>query len=258
MNSINDIKDNILLNNKDIEIILINGSFALNNMHKYSDIDIEVITKRKPKQELEFTTIIHEGKKRLVTIFYSQLKKILSSLEDPEQWSIFQNYKRVKVLYDKNNIIKVIKDKIRKTKPKRNNYFERFDVRFLVIFEYLAKAKSAYDIKDDINLIFGCRKVAFFSSLCLKPFNEIKEIKSEREFYPSLLELKNKPLKYDKNFKICYALDFDNYSREKLYLAVHELVNDIYYFMKEKKIWKNVPVLKKVFKDDYFLKLTEY
>lgn len=257
MNSIYEIKDYILSKNKDVEVVLINGSFALKKMRKYSDIDMEVITKRKPKREFEFTTVMHNNKKTLVTIFYSRLKYILSSLEDPESWMTLQNYKRAKILYDKNNTINIIKDKIKETKPKKEDFFKRFEIRFLLLFEHLAKSKNAYENEDDVNLILSCRQVAFFSSICMNAFNEVKELKGENEANTYLLEFKNTPKNYNKNFKICYGLDFNHYSREKLYRSVHELVREMYYFMKKRKVWIKVPKLEQVFEDDYFLNLTK-
>jgi len=247
-----------LLKNQDVELILINGSFALDNMSKFSDIDLEVITKNNPTQEFNFEIILFEGQKKLVTIFYSKLDNILSSLDNSEEWSILQNYQRAKVLYDKNNNIELIKNKIKSSKPSKKDLFNRLDIRFIALFEYLAKTKNAYIKNDDLNLIYSAKQVAFFAYLCLKSFNKVEEIKSEKEIIYSQLNLENKPLNYEKYFKICAGLDFNNFSKELLFQSTHELVREIYDFMKINKVWFKDKKLKRIFEDDYFVNLMSY
>jgi predicted nucleotidyltransferase len=255
MNDLMELKDKLLRENKGVKLILVNGSYAIKKLGKYSDVDVEVITLNKPRHELEFYTMNIEGRKRLVTVFYTRFKDLLKSLENSEEWNVMQNYKRAKIFFDSNNNFVLLKKKIKKTKPKRSDYFHRFDVRFMVLFEYLSKAKNAYESKDDVNLIYAAKQIAFFSSLCLNPYNDVKEYKSERDFYLSLFKLKNKPKNYDVLLKVCYGLDFNNFSRKKLYDSAHLLVEEMYYFFKEKKVWLKVPSVKKIFEDDYFSNL---
>jgi len=241
-------------NSKNIEIILINGSYTNNQLNKYSDIDMEVLTKRKPSNEMDFRIVEINNKKRLMTIFFHKLTDIFGSLKDPEEWVWTQNYRNAKILYDPKKKFNKMKEKIRQHSITKKDFFQRYQLRTIILFEHLAKLKNAYEKKDELNLFYAARNIAFFSYMLLRPFNPVFSYRSERQKYEAFLSLKNKPKGYNENFKICFGLTTKARSMNKIYASGLKLANKTFNYLKSKKVWNQVKDknFKSIFEEDYF------
>ncbi len=246
-------------NPSNIEIILINGSYSSNKLGKYSDIDMEVLTKRKSLMEMDFRIVELEGKKRLMTIFFTKLSDILDSLKKAEDWVWIQNYKNAKILYDPNKKFSQLKKKIDENKVTEEDFFQRYQLRTIILFEYLAKLKNAYESKDEVNVFYAAKNLAVFSYLLLQPFNPVLTYKSEKQKYQAYLSLKNKPENYNEDFKVCFGLTTKARSLKQIYGSGLRLANGTFSYLKSKKVWVNVKDknFKSIFEKDYFSKLLD-
>lgn len=252
MNELEDVVKHILLANSNVDLILLTGSFATQSHTKYSDIDIVVLTREEIKTSHEYMIKNIDSKKRLITIEYVQFRALLDSLKDYKLWPFVQQYQHARVLYDENNHFETLCLCIQETKPLPESYFSDLEKNVFLVFEYLAKVKSAYEKKDVRYIIFAAKNVAYYSSLCFKPFNKIRCIASERDLYESLHSYIYEPENFTQLFCICYGLTIEKKSFDELYVASHEMVQSLFQFLKKNNVSEKIPSLHQVFTDDYF------
>ncbi len=257
MPTIKSVVNELKKNPSNIEIILINGSYTCNQLGKYSDIDIEVLTKKKPLTEMDFRIVELGGKNRLMTIFFTKLTDIFDSLKSAEDWVWAQNYKTAKILYDPNKKFNQLKRKINENKITKEDFFQRYQLRTIILFEHVAKLKNAYESKDEVNVFYAAKNLALFSYRLLQPFNPVFTYKSEKQKYQAYLSLKNKPKNYNNDFKICFGLTINARSLKQIYNSGLNLANGTFNYLKSKKVWLKVKDenFKSIFEDDYFSKL---
>ena len=257
MSTIKSVVNELKKNPSNIEIILVNGSYSSKNLGKYSDIDMEVLTKRKPLKEMDFRIVELDGKKRLMTIFFTRLTDIFDSLKSAEDWVWIQNYKNAKILYDPSKKFNKLKKKIDENKVIKEDFFKRYQLRTIILFEHLAKLKNAYESKDEVNVFYAAENLALFSYRLLQPFNPVFTYKSEKQKYQAYLSLKNKPENYNEDFKICFGLTTKARSLKQIYNSGLNLANGTLNYLKLKKVWLKVKDknFKSIFEEDYFSKL---
>ena len=236
-NGLEEVKKEILEKVKDVELIFVNGSYAFGKMRKYSDIDMKVLTRVKPKRENIFRFVEHKGRSVLLTIHFYTLSHVLRKIRKPEEWIwAYISYGQAKVLFDKNQNMEKIKAELERHKVSQEYFWKSVPVEASYLLEYVGKLKNAYLEKDELNIFYSAHAIAEICYNLLKPSNPVWEYSSETETYSSFIELKNKPKHYVEDFKICYGLTMEKRSIEAIYRSAMRLARETTNFLRKNKI----------------------
>lgn len=231
------IRKEILEKIKDVELIFVSGSYAFEKMQRYSDIDLKVLTRIKPRREHIFRFVEHEGRKVLLTIHFYKLSHVLRKIRKPEEWVwAYMSYKHAKVVFDRNQNMEKLKAELEKCKVSSEDFFKFVPVEASYLLEYVGKLKNAYLEKDELNVIYAARSVAEICYTILKPFNPVWKYTSERETYLSFLELENKPRHYVEDFKMCYGLTMKKRTMNDICKSAMRLAKETTDFLRKSKI----------------------
>lgn len=152
------------------------------------------------------------------------------------------------MLYDKNKNLKKIKNQIRKHKVKPNDFLRYVPKNSMELLEYIGKLKNAYLKKDELNIFYAARVIAEKCYRLLRPFNPVWKFTSEKETYPTFLQLKKKPKHYAQDFRVCYGLTMKKRNKDQIYKSALRLASETVEFLKENNIEKKI-------KDKEFLSL---
>jgi len=236
-NELEEIRKEILEKVKDVELIFVNGSYAFGKMRKYSDIDMKVLTRAKPKREHIFQFIEYEGRSVLLTIHFYTLSHVLRKIRKPEEWIwAYISYGQAKVLFDKNQNMEKIKAELERHRVSQEYFLKSVSVEASFLLEYVGKLKNAYLEEDELNVFYAARAIAEICYNLMKPFNPVWKYSSETETYSSFIELKNKPKHYVEDFKICYGLTMEKRSIKTIYGSAMRLARETTNFLRENKI----------------------
>jgi len=232
-----EVKEEILEKVKDTELIFVSGSYALGKMQSHSDIDLKVVTRNKPKREHIFRFVEHEGRKILLTIHFYKFSHVLRKIRKPEEWVwAYMSYGNAKVLFDKEQNMEKIRAELERHKVSSEDFFRFVPVEASFLLEYVGKLKNAYMAKDELNVFYAARMIAEICYTILKAFNPVWKYSTERETYPALLELKNKPEHYVEDFKVCYGLTMEKRSIAAIYESAMRLVRETTNYLRKNKI----------------------
>jgi len=235
--ALEEIKKEILEEVNDVELIFVSGSYAFRRMQKYSDIDMKVLTRTKPKREHIFRFIDYEGRRVLLTIHFYKFSHVLRKIRKPEEWVwAYMAYGRAKVLFDRNQNMEKLRAELEKHQVSSEHFFKSIPVEASFLLEYVGKLKNAYLDGDKLNAIFAARSIAEICYSMLKPFNPIWKYASERETFQAFLGLKNKPKHYVEDFKICYRLSLKERSIDDIYRSAMRLARETTDFLRRNKI----------------------
>lgn len=86
MKILEEIKQEILAENIGVELITVHGSYVFGKMEKYSDLDLEVFTKSKPKRKTKFKIVKHKGRPLLVSAYVHKFADVMQRIKDPSEW----------------------------------------------------------------------------------------------------------------------------------------------------------------------------
>jgi len=235
--ALEEIKKEILEKVKDVELIFVSGSYAFGRMQRYSDIDMDVLTKTKPKKTHIFRFIEQDGRKVLLTIHFRKLSEVPKRFKDPKEWVWdYESYRHTVVLFDKNQNMAKIKEELEKHKVSSEDFFKFVPLEASYLLEYVGKLKNAYLVEDELNVLYAARTIAELCYDILKPFNPVWKYTSETETYSSFIELKNKPRHYAEDFKICYGLTMKKRSIKAIYRSAMRLARETINFLRKNKV----------------------
>jgi predicted nucleotidyltransferase len=247
--ALEEIKKEILAKTKDVELIFVSGSYAFGKMQKYSDIDMKVLTRSKPRREFVFRFIEHEGKRVLLTIHFYKLSHVFRKIREPKEWVWADKaYGHAKVLFDRDQNMKKLRAELKEQQVSPDYFFRFVPIEASFLLEYVGKLKNAYIENDELNIIYAARSIAEICYAILKPLNPVWTYVSERETYQALLGLQNKPKHYVEDFKVCYSLTMKERSTEAICKAAMRLAQETTDFLRSNKIETKV-------KDQEFLEL---
>jgi len=235
--ALEEVKNEILEEIKDVELILVYGSYAFGKMLKYSDIDMVVLTRTKPRREHIFRFIKYEGRKVLLTIHFYKFSHVLKRIINPDDWVwAYLSYGHAKVLFDRDQNMEKIKEQLEKHKVTPERFFKQIPIEASFLPEYVGKLKNAYLAEDELNTLFAARSIAEICYNIVKAFNPVWRYASETETYQSFLELKNKPRHYVEDFKTCYGITMKKRSINGVYRSAMRLARETAKFLRKNKI----------------------
>lgn len=236
-----EIKKEILGQIEDVELIFVYGSYALGSMQRYSDIDLMVLTRTKPKKERIFRFVEHEGRKVLLTIHFQRFSHALEEVKKPDKWIwVYMSYVHAKVLFDGNQNMEKIKGELEKHKVSSKDFFKFVPEEASYLLEYVGKLKNAYLERDELNIFFAARMIAEICYNILRPFNPVWKYTSERETYASFIKLENKPRHYVEDFKMCYGLTMKERPIHAIYRSAMRLARETTSFLRKNKVEKRI------------------
>jgi len=228
------VKNEILAKTKDVELIFVSGSYAFGRMQKYSDIDMKVLTRSKPRREHLFRFIECENRRVLLTIHFYKFSHVLRKISKPDEWVwAHKAYGKAKVLFDKNRNMEKLKAQLEKHRVTSEYFFPSIPVEASFLLEYVGKLKNAYLEKDELNILYAARSIAEICYAILKPFNPVWKYSSERETYQAFLELKNKPNHYVEDFKMSYGLTMREKSIDSVFKSAMRLARETTNFLRK-------------------------
>jgi len=228
------IKNEILKTTRDVELIFVFGSYALGTMHKYSDIDVRVLTKTKPTRNHAFGFADYQGRKILLTLHFCTFSQVNSNFKDPKSWIWeYESIKHAKVLFDRNHNMKKLQKELDKREFSSVDFLQFVPTEASALLEYVGKMKHAYLVRDELNLLYAARTIAEICYNTLRPFNAIWKYQSESETYPSFIRLENKPKHYVEDFKICYGLTLKKRTNRMLFNSAMRLARETTSFLRK-------------------------
>jgi len=212
-------------------------AMLLGECKKYSDIDMKVLTRTKPKREYIFRFVRRGSQKVLLTIHFYKFSQVLRKIRKPEKWIwAYMSYGRAKVLFDRNQNMEKLKAELEKHKVSSEYFFRFVPVEASYLLEYVGKLKNAYIERDELNIFYSARAIAEICYNILRPFNPVWKYTSERETYSAFTELENKPEHYVEDFKICYGLTMENRSIDVIYKSAMRLARETTNFLRKNKV----------------------
>lgn len=235
----NNIKKDILDNNKDIVLILVHGSAAREELRNYSDIDIEVFVAGKcPENILYFKKV--QNINRFVGIKFRNFKDTLNEIKKHSNW-IWINWEdknNVKVLFDKGKFFqKIIKNLV---KIKKEYYLEEIPEFLWYKIEEVCKIKNAYLEKDKLSIIGQARYLAYGCFQIISIFNNQKKIIRPIDEFRRFFNLTNKPKNFEKDFQICTEFNLKEKNIKQIYRSSKRMLIELIYFLRNQPEIKTI------------------
>lgn len=217
---------NFLKKKKNVLGIFLAGSFARKEPHEFSDIDLYVLTKRKPKKE------ISDPFDPLHISFLTQ--KELERRFQERDW-IFSRCLILngKILYDPYKILKKLKKKVKKY-PEDIRQFELKANVFHAKYQ-LSRAKYALkkgDFPSAVYFLMRCgEEILFFFYVLNRMY-----LPSERKIFEERKKIKIKPKNFEKRIVEGSALDLPKEKIEQKIKILEKLILDLerFYFYLDK------------------------
>jgi predicted nucleotidyltransferase len=223
---------------KNVLGIFLAGSFARNEAHPFSDVDLFVLVKRGIKQRLsdpwQLFRITYLTEKELRKRFWRRdwifsRCLILSS----------------KILYDPKGILKRIKEEAKKYPEE----IRQFELRANVYHakNQLSRARFAFQRKDFPSAVYFLMRCAEEILFFFYVFNRLF-LPSERKIFEERKKIKIKPKNFEKRLITGGCLDLSPKKIERNIRILESLVNDLEeFYKKEEKNWR----------EEYLTKLKE-
>ncbi|MEM3616812.1 MAG: nucleotidyltransferase domain-containing protein [Candidatus Bathyarchaeia archaeon] len=226
------IKEEMLAEIGDVELIFVSGSYALGMMGPYSDIDIKVLTAARPKRKRLFRFVKCGKRNLLLTVHFDKFAHAMKEIRKPEEWVwAYEYYRKALVLYDRDYNMEKILAELERHKVSQDYFFRFIPEEASYLPEYVGKLKNAYHERDELNLFYAARVIAEICYNLLRPFNLVWKYTSEKEAYRAFLSLKNKPKDYVKDFKICYGITTERRPLKKVYESALRLARETIEFL---------------------------
>lgn len=236
-----DVKEEILEEIGDVELIFVSGSYAFGKMGPFSDIDVKVLTKTKSKKQRFFRFVKCGKRKFLLTVHFDRLSHVLKEVREPKEWVwAYKYYRKARVLFDKNENMEKIIGEIEKHRLSPDYFFQFIPEEASYLLEYVGKLKNAHSEEDELNLFYAARVIAEICYNLLRPFNPVWTYASERETYAAFLNLKNKPKNYVEDFRVCYGISTEKRPLQKVYGSAMRLARETVEFLTAKKVEERV------------------
>jgi len=236
-----EIGEEILEETKAVELIFVSGSYALGRMQRYSDVDMWVLTRTKPKRRHIFRFVTVRGRKVLLTVPFHKLSSILEAVRKPKTWVwTYMCYGQAKVLFDKNQNMEKTKAVLEEYRVLPETFLKSVPLAASYLVEYAGKLKNAYRAKDEPSLFLAARTIAILCHGILRPFNPVWKYASERETYRSYLQLESAPTHYVKDFRVCYGLTMNSRTIDEIYKSAMRLARETTDFLRRNKIEKKI------------------
>lgn len=214
---------------KNVLGIFLAGSYARNEQHDFSDIDLYVIVEKPVKKELV------DPWETLHTIFLTlgQLKKRFRQMDWIFSRSLVLNGK---ILYDPKGLIKKVRKEI---KPYPED-IRQFELRANVMHAkmQLSRARYAFKKGDVPSAIYFLRKCADEILFFFYVFNKIY-LESERKLLEDRKKIKRKPQNFEQRLIKSACLDFKKTNLKKRISILESLLKDVeIFYRQQEKNWK--------------------
>lgn len=236
-----DTAEEILKRLRDVELIIVYGSYAFGQMQRFSDIDMLVATKTKPRKRAIFRFVDYEGRKVLMMIHFQKFSDVLKEFKKADEWVwTYKAYMNALVLFDKDRNMQILRTELERHTVSNKDFLKEIPKSAPYLLEYVGKLKNAYLAKDELNVFYAARTIAKICYEILRPFNPVWKYTSEKETYASFIELENKPNHYVNDFKICYGLTLKSRSLATIYKSAMRLARETANFLRKKKLEKKI------------------
>ncbi len=168
--------------NKDVEAILLVGSYAVNNNNQYSDIDVYIILNNKVKYQQRGNLLV---KGYLIEYFINPINKIIKYLQNDKRGHGGPMANMIingKVLYDKNNLIPKLKRKAKyyKNKPVKKDLIKYYAC-WCAFDEYIA-APYHNDLQYFLCLKYLVEAYLGNNNYCILPEHKIERFFKDEEY----------------------------------------------------------------------------
>ncbi len=197
---------------KDVEAILLVGSYAAGNENEYSDIDVYIVINDNANYRIRGNKLVNGY---LIEYFINPVKRIKKYLEEDKRGyggSVANMFINGKVLYDKNNIVPdLIKEakKYRKIRPPKD------DLRYYACWDAYDEYKAA-KYHDDLQYYICLQRLIeaylYNHGYQIGPMIKIEKVFKDQEYRKKYNLVKFPHNKFNKLVIEC----FDNKNKDNL------------------------------------------